>query len=194
MRAVAMALLVLLFAGAGAAYANPIVGEWMYVDFDPPDFVHSVYPDPYSTVDAYIMLDLTMSGEPGFTAVSFRLSISPDTAIDPSFTSLLTGGPVVGTWDTGLTLGATECVTTFPAPVGRFTFTYGGIPGDVAIVDHPDFPRWVVDCNVEEGQVFYYCVYSFGGVGKETDVGPSGDCGGNPVENETWGSIKSMYK
>lgn len=191
MRAVAIAVLVLLC--AGTAVANPIIGEWIYVDYDPSNFVHSTYPAPYSVVDAYIMMDLTGSMETGFTTVSFKLFVSPDTAINPSFTNLLPGNLGIGSWDTGITLASTECITAFPAQIGRFTFVYAGIPGDVAIYDHPDYARWVVNCQ-EPGQVFYYCVYSFGGVGKEPDVGPTGDCGGNPVENVTWGSIKSMYR
>jgi hypothetical protein len=58
------------------------------------------------------------------------------------------------------------------------------------ILDHPDYPRWVIDCQ-DPGQVFYYCVRSHGGVWKDAVVG---DCPTVAVEDVSWGSIKSMYR
>ncbi len=188
--AIAVSVLVLV---AGTAGANPIVGEWLYIDFDPPNFVHRADPPIYTAVDAYLMLDLTYSGEPGFTAVSFRLDVTPGVSSPPVFTNLLPGDVAIGDWETGITLASTECITSFPAQIAVLSLYYLGTPGDVAIYDHPEYPRWVVDCQ-DPGMDFYYCVYSFGGVGKDPDVGPFGDCGGSPVEDISWTAIKSLYR
>lgn len=191
MRAVAIAVLVFLFVGAGTAFANPIMGEWLYIDFDPPNYVHEVYPEIFTTVDAYVMFSHPDFLAYGLTAVSFALELTPGMADSPSFTPLLPGGVAVGEWYTGITVASTECVATeFPVMVGRLSFVYQGIPGYVAIVDHPDYPRWVVDCE-DPGEVFPYCVAWNGGVGVP---GVDGDCGVNPVKDVTWGTIKSLYR
>lgn len=191
MRAVAIAALVLLV--AGTAIANPIVGEWLYIDFDPPNFAHRVDPPIYTAFDAYLMLDLTYSGESGFASVSFRLDVTPGVSSPPAFANLLPGNLGIGNWETGITLASTECITTFPAQVAVLSLYYLGTPGDVAIYDHPDYPRWLVNCD-DPGMAFYYCMYSFGGVGKDPAIGPVGDCGGNPVEDVSWATIKSLYR
>jgi hypothetical protein len=36
-----------------------------------------------------------------------------------------------------------------------------------------------------------YCVHMHGGVHNE---GVDGDCGGNPVENVTWGAMKALFR
>lgn len=192
MRAVAIAVLLVL-AGAFAASANPIVAEWFYVDFDPPNYVHRADPDVYTSFSGYFMLDLTNSAETGFTTISFRVDYGAGMTSPPAFVNLLPGNLAIGTIEEGITLASTECITTFPAAVGRLDMFYLGTPGDIVILDHPDYPRWVVDCQ-DPGQVFVYCVYSNGGVGKDPDMGPMGDCGGNPVEDASWAGIKALFR
>jgi len=189
MRSAAMTLLAIALWTSVAA-ANPIIAEWFYVDFDPPNHLYGIYPATNSVVDAYLVLDLTMSPAQQFRAISFRLELTPGMWADPVFTSLLPGGVVVGAWNTGVTLTSTDCITSFPAPVAKLSFRYLGSPGDVLIRDHPQKPRWIVDC-AEPGQVFTYCVWSHGGVGK----GPiAGDCGGSSVREVTWTAIRSLYR
>ena len=189
MRIVAMALLTTAVL-TSAACANPIIAEWFYVDFDPPNRLHAVYPAANSVVDAYLVLDLTMSPAQEFRTIAFRLELTPAMWADPVFTSLLPGGVVVGTWNTGITLTSAQCVSTFPAAVAKLTFRYTGNPGDVLIRDHPQKPRWVVDC-ADPGQVFTYCVVSHGGVGKGA---VAGDCGGSLVQDVTWSAIRALYR
>jgi hypothetical protein len=74
--------------------------------------------------------------------------------------------------------------------VGVLHMVYLGGAGDIMLVDHPDYPRWVVDCQTP-GQVHYYCVLSHGGVAKSPIPG---DCGVTPVHDKSWGAIKSMYR
>jgi hypothetical protein len=189
MRLVAIAFLAIAL-WPSAACANPIIAEWFYVDFDPPNRLHGVYPAPNSLVDTYLILDLSMSPDQQFRAISFRLQLTPGMWADPVFTSLLPGGVTVGAWDTGVTLTSTECVANFPAPIAKLSFRYLGNPGDVLIRDHPQKPRWVVDC-ADPGRAFTYCVLSHGGVGK----GPlEGDCGGSSVREVTWTAIRALYR
>jgi len=190
MRAVAIAVLMLV---AGTAFANPIIGEWFYVDFDPPNYVHRVNPDLYETVDAYITLNLDQAGWPMFTVVSFRLEITPGISTPPALASLLPGNLAIGDWETGITLASTECITEFPAPVAVFTFVYLGGEGEVGIYDHPEYPGWLVNCD-DPGEVSFYCVYSHGGVHQNPTVNPSTYCGVVPVESASWSSIKSLYR
>jgi hypothetical protein len=189
MRTIAMALLAVMVAGSAAA--NPIVGNWLYIDFDPPNYSHEIYPELYETVEAYLMFshpDLYPSQ--GFTTLSFALSVTPGMSNPPAFINLLPGNLAIGSWDVGITVASTECQTDFTVPIGYLYFIYLGTPGDIAIIDHPDYPRWLVDCQ-DPGQVFEYCVYWNGGVGKD---GIEGDCNVNPVEDLTWSAIKSMYR
>ncbi len=65
---------------------------------------------------------------------------------------------------------------------------YLGVPGTVNIIDHPDYPRWVVDCNDE---VDFYCLLNNGGV--LMDAPETGECI-SPVEESTWGGIKALYR
>jgi hypothetical protein len=189
MRTIAITLLAVMIAGSAAA--NPILGNWLYIDFEPPNYVHEIHPALYAPVDAYVMLSQPdLFPTDGFTTISFALSTTPGMSTPPSFTNLLPGNLSIGTWDTGITLASTECIFDFPAQIGYLSFVYLGTPGDIAIVDHPDYPRWLVDCQ-DPGQVHSYCVYWNGGVGKE---GVEGDCGVSPVEDLTWGGIKSLYR
>ena len=191
MRAVAIAVLVLLFVGTGTAFANPIVGDWLYVDFDPPNYVHEIYPELFEVVDAYVMFSTPDFLWDGFTSVSFALEVTLGMGSSYEFTPLLPGGLAVGPWNGGITALADECVPTdVPVMIGRLSFVYEGIPGYIAIEDHPDYPRWVVDCS-DPGEVFLYCVAWNGGVGVP---GVDGDCGVSPVEDVTWGTIKSLYR
>jgi len=80
----------LLAASCALAGGNP--GVRVYIDFDPPNYVHSVSPEPYSTVDAYICLDNLGIG---MTSVSLALTDLageyPGLCPEPSFTYLLPG-------------------------------------------------------------------------------------------------------
>lgn len=59
------------------------------------------------------------------------------------------------------------------------------------ILDHGDYPRWVVDCS-DPGEVDQYCVYMNGGIGGA--IAPDGDCEPTPVQGASWGAIKALYR
>jgi hypothetical protein len=203
--AVSMLLAALLFAATAMAGQNPYCK--VFVDFadndctkDYADVQSSIYPDPGTLVTAYLVLgDVAGQCEPspvaGITTISLAVDLEPDAM--SSFTgyqSLLPGGLTIGDWTTGITLSATECV---PGPLVYFasvTMLYSGTPGEVRITDDPQFPRLVVACDDPIPSEDHYCVANYGGVGMEpTDPEPS--CFLNtPVEAESWGTIKALYR
>jgi len=170
------------------ASSNPIIGEQVYVDFDPLNEVHSVYPALFEAVEAYVVVDLMMGYHEDFRAIYFRLATTPGMADQPTFTNLLPGAVVEGDWFSGISI-TVDCVSAAPpVPIGKLSFVYNGIPGDVTIEEHPDSPDLIISC-LDEWLVF--CVRMHGGVGKEA---PEGDCYGSPVENASWGAIKGLYR
>ncbi len=185
----AMAVVLLLSLGAAVAAGNPVGFDAMYIDFDPGNYQPQAYPDAYTSVDAYVMLEMFGSGV-GFTTISFQLDVTPGTSSPPSYESLLPGGLSIGNWEEGITLSSTECIDLgqHPYPIAVVHLFYLGAPGDIIIGDHPDYPRWVVDCD---DQVHIYCVLWHGGVGKFAD---DGDCEGQPVEERSWSAIKALYR
>ena len=195
MKRLLVAALVLAIAVPAFAGNNPCVR--MYIDFDPPNYTHAVDPAIYTSVPAYVMADcLDHQGfDGGFTTVSFALAVTPGMTSPPAFASLLPGGLAIGSWDTGITLASTECMNIEPVQIGRLDLFYLGSPGCVELVDHPDYPRWVVDCQ-EPGVVDYYCLLAHGSVGGGTCPEPE-DCPcpcGSAVEDMSWSGIKALYQ
>ena len=148
------------------------------------------------TVDVYLGLtDLTT----GFTVISFGLSNSladcPGVMATQSFVNLMPGNLMIGDpFDgVGATIASTECL---PGPfqiVGYATYFYLGGACQIEIVDHAEYPRWVVDCN-DPGRVNYYCVWKNAGVGTTAPAGDVGCTADTPVEDATWSSIKALYR
>ena len=123
-----------------------------------------------------------------FSAVYFRLAVTPGTADSPTFTNLVPGAIVEGDWLSGISI-TTDCISAVPPlSIGKLTFIYNGIPGDVTIEEHPEYPGLIINCQ-DEWWVF--CVRMHGGVAKDA---PEGDCFGSPVRNASWGAIKGLYR
>jgi len=190
MRTFVTLLMIAAIAVPAFAGGNPDVKG--YIDFDPPNRVHSYMPSQYETFNAYICFgDLDM----GLAGVSFMIN---DVLVDcpgvfspPSFTNILPGDLAIGNYLTGITLASTECMTGTDVCVGYVTLFYLGGECCIELLDHPDYPRWVLDCN-DPAEVDFYCVLSHGSVGG--GVCPDGDCEINPVEDNTWGGIKALYR
>jgi hypothetical protein len=60
-----------ILAAASAAWSGGNPDVRIYIDFDPPNYVHECTPEPYQTFNAYVCLDQLDSG---MIAVSFRLN------------------------------------------------------------------------------------------------------------------------
>jgi len=198
---IAVAVMALLVpASALAAGGNP--GAKAFVTFTSPtpdnaSVSSRVDPVQYTEFAAYLgMTDLAM----GMTGVAFKASFTPGVSSPPSFVNLLPGDLAIGNWETGVTLAATECMNAsaggeFIDPVifARFDLFYLGGSGDVTILDHPDFPGWVLDCDEVEPQIDFFCVWSHGGIAKDPEPGDDGCEANTPVEARTWGAIKALY-
>ena len=182
--------IVMLVAVTAFAGGNPNVKG--YIDFSPPDRLHAYTPAPYETFSAYICFgDLDM----GLAGCSFMINDvlldCPGVFSPPSFTNILPGDLAIGNYLTGITLASTECMTDADVCVGYVTLFYLGGECCIELLDHPDYPRWVLDCN-DPAEVDFYCVLSHGSVGGI--VCPEGDCSASPVEDNTWGGIKALYR
>jgi hypothetical protein len=162
-----------------------------FIDFDPPNRVHEISAEPYTTVNAYICFgDLDV----GLLGACFRindvLAECPGVVASAGFTNTV-GGFTVGDVFEGIVVTALDCQGPPDANLGYLEIFYLGGECCVQLLDHPEYPRWAMDCGnpVEED---YYCVLSHGSIGGAAC--PDGDCGSTPVENSTWGTIKSLYR
>ena len=189
-------LVLVLAATASAIGNNPQV--YAYISFDPAgdDSLNAVMPAVYTTVDAYLCLGCV---EGGMTVISFGLNNvmvdCPGVMGTQAFVNLLPGGLMIGDpFDgVGATIASTDCMPMDPVIVGYGTYFYIGGACCIEIVDHAQYPRWVVDCQ-SPGVEDYYCVEGHGSVGGA--VCPEGEncpCD-TPVEDATWGGIKALYR
>ena len=189
MRVVLVAALLIALASPALAGGNE--GVWGYITFDPAAVVTDTIPAPYSTVNAYICF----SGiQMGFTSASFRLNDvaaeCPGSFAPPSFVNTISD-VAVGNIFTGITVAAQDCVVEPTVCVGYLSLFYLGTGSCcVKLLEHPDYPRWVTDCN-DPAQVDTYCVHAHGSIA-------GGDCPPNecdsPATPETWSSIKALYR
>ncbi|MCK4513140.1 hypothetical protein KAW64_15440 [bacterium] len=192
-RLLTLGLLVLLAPSAFAG-ANPDVR--IYIDFDPPNYVHEFTPELYTQFRAYVCLD---SAPGGVTSVSFGvndlLEEYPGVVGSGAWVNLFPGWPLPPpTMPGGTTIHASECVTEGQGPilVGYMEyFCIGTGSACLEVLDHWDFQRWVVDCS-DPGEVDYYCVLSHGSINGGTC--PDGDCEPVPVRDQSWGAVKSLYR
>ena len=196
MRGILIAVLVLAVSTVAFAGNNPQV--YAYVSFDPAGdpLQNAVAPAAYTTINAYVCLGCV---EGGMTVISFLMNNAmancPGVIATQSFVNLLPGGLAIGDAFAapGITIASTECMTMDPVIIGYGTYFYLGGDCVVSILDHVDYPRWVVDCQ-EPGVVDFYCLDGHGAIG--TAVPPAGeDClCDSPVEDATWGGIKALYR
>jgi hypothetical protein len=185
------------------AFAGQNEGCYAYITVDPAGDEAGVAGDltPYSAQNVYVCLGgiSELEGE-GVTVVSFALNSvtaeCPGVMGTQEFASLLPGGLAIGNaFDgTGITVSSTECMPGPVVVVGTFGGFYLGGACCFKILDHAEYPRWVVDC-APIGEVDYYCVYSHCAVGGATCPDGDENCPPTtPVEDATWGSIKAMYQ
>jgi hypothetical protein len=151
-------------------------------------------PEPYTVFSAYF----TIYGINEFTTITLMGYVTPGMSTPPTFTNLLPGDIAIGTWDTGITMASTDCIADDFLYVARMDFFYLGVPGDVMFLDHPTWPRWVVDCsapcNPDELCLNYYCPWMHGGVHKDPIEGDMDCFPLVPVENASWGAVKAMFR
>ena len=193
MRSILAFLMVAALCVPAFAGGNPDVQ--MYISFDQSGaggLVHNYTMTPMVAFDAYVCvteLDI------GLTGVSFALTDVlndyPGMFAVAAFTNLL--DVPIGDVFTGISLASSTCRTEEVVVVGSL-FLFPSVAGDLCLElkDHPDFPRWVVDCTEPDEELDFYCVLAHGTIG--AGVCPDGDCEIVPVEDSTWGSIKALYR
>ena len=189
MRTCSVVLALLVSFASAPAGQNPQI--FAYVDFDPPNGVHRTDPQMYDYVPAYFMLDCVQGG---FYNISLALYVSPEMSLNTGYENALPNPLHIGDFEEGITIASFDCVQESPVAFAIAHIIYSGVPGDVMILDHPMWPRWVVDCGEPTPEVDYYCLLSHGGVGK--DPVPTGEqCGcPSPVQDVSWGSIKALFR
>lgn len=170
--------------------ADPAQYTEFYAYFGVTDLVDTYYEIPDT--------DTTIIG--GLTTVSFMASVTPGISSPPAFTNLLPGDLAIGSWDTGVTLASTECMPPPVVLVGYLTLFYIGsvdppTTGDITILEHPEYPGWVVDCSTPSARKNIACIWQHGGVNKDPEAGDGGCEANTPVQDaETWGGIKALYR
>lgn len=188
-----VALIAALVATSAIAAENP--GCKIFVDFSGTMVDNQFLVSRIDTTPGFFdvwfgITDLTTVPGDGFTTISVAINADPDD-LGISYENLLPGNLAIGAWSTGITLSSTDCL---PGPLVYFAkaqvFYFGGAY-DLVFSDHPDFPRWVVDCH--DG-VDFYCVWSHGGIGKDALPGDEGCDANTPVEPTSWGHIKALYR
>ena len=145
----------------------------LYIDFDPPHRVHSINPELNAEIDAYVMLDcVNPENLPGgLGSICIRLGVDEGVSARPWFESLLPGEMRVGNWKDGISLASAPCSGKSPVAIGVLHLRYLGKPGAVRILDHPHFPRWIVNCELD---TMSYCVGINGGIGMSAPAGEDG--------------------
>jgi hypothetical protein len=179
----------LLFAAGALAGGNPDVVA--YVDFDPPNRVQEYWPEPYESFSAYLCLGNL--GE-GVRCVSFAVNFGDwDYVGYTSLHNLLPGGSLecdTGGPPTGCTWCSVSCQPGPDICFARLDIFYESGSFCIEILDHAWYPRRVRDCSDPAG-FDEYCVLAHGSVNGA--VCAEGDCG-TPVDDGTWGTIKSLYR
>ncbi len=204
---IAVAVMVLLVPASALAAGNPEAKLFITFTTPTPDnasVVNTVYPAAYTAVTAYLgATDLGM----GMQGISFMITdVGVDCpgvfAPDPGFTNLLPGDLAIGNYLTGITLASTDCMNVDgdagreyidPVIFASISLFYLGGECDVMILDHPEYPRWILDCDDPAG-VDFYCIWTHGGVNKAALPGDAECDASTPVEAQTWGAIKALYR
>jgi hypothetical protein len=215
MKYVLIALAVAAMCVPAFAGYNPSAKVFVHIEADAsPDAVDNFtvvneIPTPTAFTSYYAYIGLTeiglIDGSPppadnGFTTVSFLIndimSQYPGVVGTQSFVNLLPGNLGIGdAFVNGITIASTECMLApfqYIGYVQVFYLTAGGAC-TIEVLDHVDYPRWVVDCQ-EPGLVDFYCVWKNGALGMAAPTGDSSCEADTPVEDATWGAIKALYR
>jgi hypothetical protein len=192
MKSALIALMVLALAVPAFAGENPNVRA--FVSFT------GACPDPYvhytattsGLVDCYLVLDCLGGGvrtvSLTWTTSGFGMAFAP--------TYLLPDAQVIGGPDNpadGWVIASPEC--TYENECGVVVVLnqpyFVSAAGTIELGANPVDGKMVVDCNFDAD---FFCVFQNGGLGMTAPAGDV-DCeAASPVEDATWGSIKSLYR
>ena len=191
MKRALIVLVVLAMAVPAFAGQNPDARVFVTFAMDCPDpYVHYTAATS-GLVNCYMLVDGFGDGG-GMSTISLQWTT---TGFGMAFaaTYYLPGAQVIGGPDhvDGLwVIAGDECV--YPNACGVVAvlnqpyFVSGA--GTIVLSPNDTEGLLLVDCNVDVDEI---CVLANGGLGMEA---PEGSCEASPVEDATWGSIKSLYR
>ena len=190
--------LCLVLAIAVAAHAGGNPDARVYIDFDPPNYVHSITPPEEDYFRAYVCIDQIGDGIMSLRIRLNDLTIYPQFAA-ASWTDLNGWGHPEGRAPWGLGVHddmryAPGCVTADQEPVviGYAEYYYWGPGGGcLEILGSQLGAAHVRDCSIQI-ETDAACVLSNGSIAGTPC--PAGDCSAAPVEDSAWGTIKSLYR
>lgn len=185
-RVVLAALAMLVVAVPALAGQNPDVH--IFVDFDPPNYVHRI-DSPTNPFDTYLCID-TFGPSGGVRQVSvlwqtdgFGMAFAADYSMFHAGTQVI-GAPdnVVDGW----VIAAPDCV--FPDGTGivvvaKVPYFMTAGTGTITLLPNPVDDRLVTDCNFA-ADVWH----------ESSNGGINTDPPQTPVEAASWGSIKALYR
>jgi hypothetical protein len=199
MKALIIALVVLVMAVPAFAGQNPNLAIYLDLDTATPAGENTICPAPNSTFNVYVCFDGFGDGGGLLgAALMFNRTFG---GFKLTQTNML-GGLSFGDVETegwAITSGA-NCA--YPDVNGVLVaavvnYLYLGTPGMISIIDHPVDGHSAADCN---NDLDFWCIHSLlshdvsGNLGVCMDA-PDGNCPEiSPVEESSWGSIKALYR
>ncbi|MBD3348671.1 MAG: hypothetical protein GF400_05700 [Candidatus Eisenbacteria bacterium] len=197
-------LMVLAMSLTAFAGENPNVRA--FVTMDPAGYVHTAMPASGDIVNTYLCFDCFgdpgVEGDGGLTGISLVLDYtcggftagSADVTIFHPSAQTVVGGP--DDLANGWVIAAPECVVPGPSDiicVAMVPWYYLDPAGDILILPSPADGKATVDCN---NDLDVFCVFSHGALGQEVQTAGDADCDclAVPVDDTTWGAIKSLYR
>ena len=196
MKRAIIAVMVLAMAVPVFAGENP--NAVVFVSFAPAcpnPYVHTTAFTGMGMYDSYVCVGGFGEGG-GMRTLAFSMTYTagwspmlPDYTVFDA-TAQATGGPGTAGW----LIGAEVCV--YPNECGIVTVVkqtfFAGSAGEILLGGSLVDGKMLVDCNFDAD---VFCVCANGGIGMTAADGDEGcDCVGSPVEDATWGSIKSLYR
>jgi len=173
-RRLILVLAILILAGPALAGQNPYLR--IYLDADPPNYLHEIYPMASEMFDVYVCLDC-LDTEGGTRGTAFLLQ-KTFVGFKLSQTSLLGGLDFGDAEVDGWTIAAgSDCV--YPdengiVAVGVIQYLYLGVPGTLDLLPHPGTGREAIDCDFQSD---FWCIAGNLGVGMPPNPGePDCDC------------------
>ena len=191
--------LVLVAAVTSAALAGQNPDVRLYLDFDPPNGVTRIDPEPATFFDVYIAIDcFGPGGGARVVAVHFDRTFGGYNTGEHSF---MGGFPAAGDiedpyWGCAFAAGE-DCVYPNEAGivvVGYVRYYYTGPPGHITVQPTIGWGGAVVDCDYVEDDI--WCVAGNAGVGADPPP-PEPDCEcdtQSPVHRATWSTLKALYR
>ena len=186
----------LLLAYGVAAGENPDLR--VFLDFDPPNGVTRIDPEPGTPFDVYILTDcFSPGGGLRVLAVAFERTFG---GICGGEINLLGGdihfGDIEDPYLGWLPTSGEDCAypdATGVVVVGYVQYYYTGPPGYIRVIRTEVDQGGSLDCNFVEDCC--WCVAGNAGVNVDAPPGESScDCGPTPVNAATWCSVKALYR